>query len=47
MTRRRPAPPAPVPLEAYAAHFDALFSKVNQRHTFRSRSFSWSEPSAV
>jgi SRSO17 transposase len=35
MTRRHAAAPAPGPLEAYAQHFDDLFSKVNQRQAFR------------
>lgn len=30
-----PGSPAPGPLEAYAIHFDALFSQANQRHAFR------------
>ena len=28
-------PPIPAPLEAYAAHFDALVSRANQREGFR------------
>ena len=35
MTRRVPCPPAPGPLEAYAAHFDDLFSTLAQRRGFR------------
>jgi len=35
MTTRHAVPPAPDPLEAYATHFDALFSRANQRHAFR------------
>jgi hypothetical protein len=35
MTARRPCPPAPGPLEAYAAHFDALFHARAQRQAFR------------
>jgi hypothetical protein len=35
MTKRRAVPPAPGPLEAYATHFDVLFSQANQRHAFR------------
>ena len=35
MTKRRPVPPAPGPLEDYATHFDVLFSQANQRHAFR------------
>ncbi len=35
MTKRQAATPAPGPLEAYAQHFDDLFSKVNQREAFR------------
>jgi SRSO17 transposase len=35
MTRRKAAPLAPEPLEAYAAQFDALVSKLNQRVAFR------------
>jgi SRSO17 transposase len=35
MTARRPCPAAPGPLEAYAAHFDALFRRLAQRHAFR------------
>src|SRR5918998_2918237 len=35
MTRRRPCPPAPGPLEAYAAQFDDLFASVAQREGFR------------
>ena len=35
MTKRKAAPPAPEPLEAYATQFDALFSKLNQRVAFR------------
>ncbi|MDX2709999.1 IS701 family transposase [Streptomyces sp. PA03-6a] len=35
MTRRVPCPPAPGPLEAYAACFDDLFSTLAQRRGFR------------
>jgi len=35
MTNRIEVAPAPAPLEAYAKHFDALFSKSNQREGFR------------
>lgn len=35
MTQRHAVPPAPGPLEAYAAAFDDLFTKANQRHAFR------------
>ena len=35
MTARRPCPPAPGPLEDYAAHFDAVFHSLAQRHAFR------------
>src|SRR5215469_10929314 len=35
MTKRRDITPAPEPLEAYAKHFDELFSKSNQREGFR------------
>jgi SRSO17 transposase len=35
MTRRVPCPPAPGPLEAYAARFDDLFSTLAQRRGFR------------
>ncbi len=35
MTARRPCPPAPGPLEAYAAVFDDLFGNVAQRRGFR------------
>lgn len=35
MTERRPCPPAPGPLEAYAAQFDPLFGRLAQRHSFR------------
>ncbi|MEV6787674.1 transposase [Streptomyces sp. NPDC051098] len=35
MTRRVPCPPAPGPLEAYAAQFDDLFSTLAQRRGFR------------
>jgi SRSO17 transposase len=30
-----PFPPIPEPLDAYAAHFDALFTRANQRQVFR------------
>jgi SRSO17 transposase len=35
MTTRRPCPPAPGPLEAYAQQFDMLFSSLAQRRGFR------------
>ena len=35
MTSRRPCPPAPGPLEAYATQFDVLFSSLAQRRGFR------------
>ena len=35
MTARRPCPPAPGPLEAYAPVFDDLFGNVAQRRGFR------------
>jgi SRSO17 transposase len=35
MTKRKAAVPAPGPLEAYAAAFDPLFGKLNQRAAFR------------
>jgi DDE superfamily endonuclease len=35
MTSRRPCPPAPGPLEAYAQQFDMLFSSLAQRRGFR------------
>jgi SRSO17 transposase len=35
MTSRRPCPPAPGPLEAYAQRFDLLFSSLAQRRGFR------------
>jgi hypothetical protein len=35
MTSRRPCPPAPGPLEAYAQRFDALFSSLAQRRGLR------------
>ena len=35
MTLRRPVPPAPGPLEAYAAAFDDLFASFAQRRSFR------------
>src|SRR5204862_812203 len=35
MTRRRPCPPAPGPLEDYAARFDDLFGLLAQRRGFR------------
>jgi SRSO17 transposase len=35
MTPPRPCPPAPGPLEAYAAHFDPLFRRLAQRTAFR------------
>jgi SRSO17 transposase len=35
MTTRRPCPPAPGPLEDFAAQFDALFHSLAQRRSFR------------
>src|SRR5215213_5293176 len=35
MTRRRPCPPAPGPLEAYSAAFGVLFATLAQRRGFR------------
>ena len=35
MTERRPCPPAPGPLEAYAGQFDPLFGTLAQRRSFR------------
>jgi SRSO17 transposase len=35
MTARQPCPPAPGPLEAFAAQFDALFGSLGQRRSFR------------
>ena len=35
MTARQPCPPAPGPLEAFAAPFDPLFSSLGQRRSFR------------
>jgi SRSO17 transposase len=35
MTRRMPCPPAPGPLEGYAARFDDLFGSLAQRRGFR------------
>lgn len=35
MTPPQPCPPAPGPLEAYAAHFDPLFRRLAQRTAFR------------
>jgi SRSO17 transposase len=35
MTIRRPCPPAPGPLEAYAARFDVVFSSLAQRRGLR------------
>src|SRR6266568_2559973 len=35
MTRRRPCPVAPGPLEGYAARFDDLFGSLAQRRGFR------------
>src|SRR5215472_2811269 len=35
MTQRLPCPPAPGPLEEYAAHFDDLFQTLAQRRSFR------------
>jgi hypothetical protein len=35
MSKPRPCPPAPGPLEAFAARFDDVFSRVSQRRGFR------------
>jgi hypothetical protein len=35
MTKRLPCPPAPGPLEDYAARFDDLFATLAQRRGFR------------
>jgi hypothetical protein len=35
MTKRLPPPPAPGPLEDYAARFDDLFGTLAQRRAFR------------
>ena len=35
MTKRIPATPAPGPLEEYVQHFDAMFTKLNQREAAR------------
>jgi SRSO17 transposase len=35
MTKRKEVTPAPDPLEAYARHFDPMFSRSNQREGFR------------
>jgi hypothetical protein len=35
LTKRRPGPPAPGPLEDYAAQFDALFARLAQRRGLR------------
>ena len=35
MTKLKPCPPAPGPLEGYAARFDDLFSHLAQRRGFR------------
>src|SRR5512133_2317234 len=35
MTKRLPCPPAPGPLEDYAAQFDPLFTSLAQRRAFR------------
>src|SRR5918995_7013485 len=35
MSKRLPCPPAPGPLEEYAAHFDELFATLAQRRGFR------------
>ena len=35
MTKRLPCPPAPGPLEDYAAQFDALFARLAQRRGLR------------
>ena len=41
MTERLPCPPAPGPLENYAAEFDALFGTLAQRRGFRELLRSW------
>src|SRR5438067_13115592 len=35
MTKPRPCPPAPGPLESFAARFDDLFARLAQRRGFR------------
>jgi len=35
MTKRRACPPAPGPLEEFAAHFDPLFARLAQRRGLR------------
>ncbi|MFE3450849.1 hypothetical protein ACFXJ8_18150 [Nonomuraea sp. NPDC059194] len=35
MTKAKPPPPAPGPLEEYAAQFDHLFTHLGQRRGFR------------
>jgi hypothetical protein len=35
MPKRLPCPPAPSPLEDYAAQFDPLFARLAQRRGFR------------
>jgi len=35
MSKRLPCPPAPGPLEEYAARFDELFSNLAKRRGFR------------
>jgi hypothetical protein len=35
MTARQSCPPAPGPLEGFAAEFDALFGSLGQRRSFR------------
>src|SRR3954468_9876415 len=35
MTARQPCPPAPGPLEVFAAQFDSLFGSLGQRRSFR------------
>jgi hypothetical protein len=41
MTKRIEVAQAPAPLEAYAEHFDPLFSKSNQREGFRHYLAEW------
>ncbi|CAM5673978.1 hypothetical protein SRIMM317S_02169 [Streptomyces rimosus subsp. rimosus] len=39
MTSRRPCPPAPGPMEEYAARFDEVSATLAQRRGFREGSF--------
>src|ERR687895_305638 len=43
MTKRLPCPPAPGPLEAYAARFDDLFGTPAQRRQFFLSESTWSQ----